>query len=48
MTARLVRFSSRPFGFLPVSSIQVQVVFRCRQPIINKLFLITTEAAESR
>jgi hypothetical protein len=41
MTARLVRFSSHPFGFLPVSSIQAQVVFQ--HPVINKLFDITVE-----
>ena len=36
-----VRFSSRPFGSFPVSSIQVQVVFQ--HPVINKLFAITVE-----
>jgi hypothetical protein len=33
MTDRVVRFSSRPFGFLPASLIQVQVVFQ--HPVIQ-------------
>jgi hypothetical protein len=41
MTARLVRFSSHPFGFLPVSLIQAQVVFQ--HPVIYKLFAITVD-----
>ena len=42
------RYSSRPLSFLPVSSIQSQVVFRCWLPVINKLFRITAEGGESR